>query len=626
VNRGTDPDLGEIETLLRRRLNELADHAPATVRQPDQLIVSPSMDTVPNRRRRAAGIGATIAVIAGGLGISTLAFQGAGSPGGADSPEEAVRAFADALEREDVLGMIEVALPEELSALRAVLDDATREVERVGILDESFSLSAVEGIDVRLPGLTFTTENLDTDLAVVTATGGTADATFDPALLPLGSIVREVIGDELATSELSRPLSGTDPSVMLATVARDGRWYVSLGFTVAEYARAAAGADFPLPVTIDRVGHESPEAAALGFYERLAALDLEGAMAMLAPGEGDALLRYSPLFLPEAIATIERGRAEGLTLSISGVEFDTSGSGDRRTLTPVSFVVDGTVPSTWGVVMDADPTIPTVIYNVDGRIAIVPAGELMPATIDEVELVTELPPELQDRYNTTFALPDGTIQPIEFPSGASDEPQPFRFERNDGCTELTGPGIDALLPGIGMWAGAGTDYSEVDGGRRFCGEQTPFGGSMFTLLLVSASPIQLPGISVVESDGLWYVSPIGTLGASIVDAVRSVPDGANLIDTPIAAALFEGMGRQAMDATLAAVSTIPPECEQITAVDADGVATVIPDPPVSEIRGCVRALYSAGVSTGSYGPAPVQVDAAVPASTAPAAVADDAGG
>ena len=178
-------------------------------------------------------------MIAGGVGISTLAFQGAGNPGGADSPEEAVQAFAEALEREDVLGMIDVALPEELAALRAVFEDATSEVERVGILDDSFSLAAVEGIDVAVPGLTLTTENLDTDLAVVTATGGTFDATFDPASFPLGSIVREVVGDDLV-GQPSRRSRWRAPirSVMLATVARDGRWYVSLGFTVAEYARA----------------------------------------------------------------------------------------------------------------------------------------------------------------------------------------------------------------------------------------------------------------------------------------------------------------------------------------------------------------------------------------------------
>ena len=143
-------------------------------------------------------------MIAGGIGISTVAFQGASNPGGADSPEEAVREFADALEREDVLGMIDVTVPEEVTALRAVFEDATNEVERVGILDESFSLDGVAGIDVAVPGLTLTTENLDTDLAVVTATGGTLDATFDPASFPLGSIVRDVVGDELAVSQLSQ--------------------------------------------------------------------------------------------------------------------------------------------------------------------------------------------------------------------------------------------------------------------------------------------------------------------------------------------------------------------------------------------------------------------------------------
>jgi hypothetical protein len=616
VNRTTDQDFGETETLLRRRLNELAAHAPVAVRYADEIAVSPPTADVPNRRRRAAGIGATIAVLAGGIGISTVAFQGAGNPGGADSPEEAVQAFADALEREDVLGMIDVALPEELSALRAVFEDATSEVERVGILDESFALDAVAGIDVAIPGLILTTEHLDTDLAVVTATGGSFDAAFDPALFPLGSIVREVVGDDLVASRLSQPLSGTDPSVMLATVARDGRWYVSLGFTVAEYARLAVGAELPPPTAIERVGLESAEAAALTFYERLAALDIEGAIAMMAPGEGDALLRYSPLFVPHADAVVESSRAEGLSLSISGVEFQASESEGRATLTPVSFVVEGTVPSTWGSAPNADPTIPTIVYARDGRYAVVPAGEQVPATIDEVELVTEFPGPTFT--NQTYELPDGTIVPLEFPTSEPDVPQRFRFERRDGCTELTGPGIDSLFPGIGLWATAGAGYTEVEGGHRVCGRPDLFGGSVLPLLFGFSLPTKLPDISVVQSDGLWYVSPIGTLGASLVELVRSVPDGANMIDTPIATFLFEGMGREAIDSTLAAASTIPPECDQVAAVGTDGVAAVIPDPPISEIRGCVEALFGFDfASSTTVAPGAVEFEAEVPASTAP---------
>ena len=453
MNRAIDPELGEIETMLRRRLNELADHAPATVRQPDELTVSPFTDAVPNRRRRVAGIGATIAIIAGGVGISTVAFQGASNPGGADSPEEAVREFSDALEREDVLGMIDVTVPEEVTALRAVFDDATKEVERVGILDESFSLEAVAGIDVAVPGLTLTTENLDTDLAVVTATGGTLDATFDPASFPLGSIVRDVVGDELAVSQLSHPLAGSDPSVMLATVARDGRWYVSLGFTVAEYARLATGAEFPPPVAIERVGSESPEAATLGFYERLAALDLQGAIAMMAPGEGDALLRYSPLFVPDAQAAIEGARADGLTVSISGVELQTSGvaivarrlpsrssskAPSRRRgaswHTPTRRSRPSSTP--WTAGMQSCPLV-----NKSRRRSTRSSW----SPISRARSIT----------NQTYEMPDGTIQPLEFPSSEPEGPQPFRVERRDGCTDITGPGIEKLLPGIFELGGAG---------------------------------------------------------------------------------------------------------------------------------------------------------------------------
>ena len=228
----------------------------------------------------------------------------------------------------------------------------------------------------------------------------------------------------------------------------------------------------------------------------------------------------------------------------------------------------------------------------DGRYAVVPAGEQVPATIDEVELVTDFPgPSIT---NQTYEMPDGTIAPLEFPSGESEGPQPFRVERRDGCTELTGPGIEKLLPGdrhVGRAGGHATTPRSTGATGSVAGP-SPFGGALFSLLLVSGSPTELPSISVVESDGLWYVSPIGTLGASVVELFRSLPDDANLIDTPLAPWFFNGMGRQAIDASLAAASTIPTECEAVAAVGADGVPAVIADPPVSAIRACVTALFN----------------------------------
>jgi hypothetical protein len=295
-------------------------------------------------------------------------------------------------------------------------------------------------------------------------------------------------------------------------------------------------------------------------------------------------------------------------------------------LTPVSFVVEGTVPSTWGSAVVADPTIPTVIYARDGRYAVVPAGEQVPATIDEVELSTEFPGPTFT--NQTYERQDGTIVPLEFPTSEPEPSQPFRIERRDGCTDLTGPAIDTVFPDyFGTFAAeTGGTYSAVEGGHRICGAPNVWFGSVFALF-VSGLPTELPSIAVVESDGLWYVSPIGTLGASLVEVLRSVPDGANLIDTPIAYLLF-GMGRTAIDSTLAGITNVPPACEHVVAFGADGVAAVVLDPPTGEIRACVGALFEFGVaSSGTYAPAPldVEVEETVPASTVPASDAPAGG-
>ena len=217
-------------------------------------------------------------------------------------------------------------------------------------------------------------------------------------------------------------------------------------------------------------------------------------------------------------------------------------------------------------------------------------------------------------------MPDGTIQPIEFSSGESEGPQPFRVERRDGCTDLTGPGVEKLFPGVARWAAqASSNYSVVEGGHRLCEGPTPLSGAVFSVFFVAGFPTELPSISVVESDGQWYVSPIGTMGASLVEVFRSVPDGANLIDTPLAPFFFGGMNRQSIDSSLAGVNNIPPVCAAVLAIGADGVAAVVPDPPVSEIGACVDALFEFGVasSSGTFTSAPVGVDEGVPASTAP---------
>ncbi|MFM2073233.1 MAG: hypothetical protein RLZZ623_3497, partial [Actinomycetota bacterium] len=72
----------EFEALLRSRLHRLADSAPATARLLDEVDVHSAASRSPRRsRRRAAGIGASIAALVGAIGFSTVALNGAGDGG-----------------------------------------------------------------------------------------------------------------------------------------------------------------------------------------------------------------------------------------------------------------------------------------------------------------------------------------------------------------------------------------------------------------------------------------------------------------------------------------------------------------------------------------------------------------
>ena len=195
----------DFEATLRTQLHRLADHAPTTVPSPTDVPVTSSIQG-PNRKRRVAAIGATVVVLAGGAGLTTLGLQSAANPGGADSPDAAVTAFADALANEDVLGMIDVTLPEEVSALRVSFDELTHEATRIGLLDAAFDGGAIAGLDVTVEGLTLTDHTLADDLVAVTAASGTLAATFQQADFPLGRLLVDSpnIADEATSAPTSR--------------------------------------------------------------------------------------------------------------------------------------------------------------------------------------------------------------------------------------------------------------------------------------------------------------------------------------------------------------------------------------------------------------------------------------
>jgi hypothetical protein len=601
----------DFETELRSRLMRLADHAPSTVRMPGEV----SVQQQPQRRRRAGGITAAIAALVGGIGITTVALQGAGE-GGAASPEAAVTALVEAFNEQDLIGMVDILDPTEVGAVRGALDSLNSEAKRLELLGDGFALDSVGGVDLEISDLSLTAEPIAADLSVVVATGGNLGASFDPATFPAGSTIRDLMaGVEPVQSSVE--LVDVDPRVMVATVRRDGRWYVSLAYTIAEYARQ--GSDVPFP-TVDAVtpeGFDTPEAAATALYTRLVTFDLAGAVATAAPGEGDALLRYASLWLPGATDAAQQARAGGWELTLDSISLNVSGDGSRRVVTPSAFSIGGTVSSS--VALNAsmpplDPSLPTQIYlwgSASEAYVVIPAGQPVPESVEGLPTLTfdQLLEQYGDTpFNYTSAGPTGEVVPFQDVSAEANAPLPLAVQYEGGCTTIEGDGAVGWL---------NPQYNEAwndlgDGRWQIC-ESSPLGiVSVFAIGLGGGSA-SLPSVSTVEVDGRWYVSPIASATASIIDTMRSVDSPSSIFDSPLGVYVY-GVTRQALASYLqgSPVAELTAECAALV-VAVDGVVTDLVDGITGQQA---RACYLGGVTVVSETPASATFET-VPGDTVP---------
>lgn len=634
------------ETLLRQRLHQLADHAPTTVHSLDEIRVQhtrPDRARRDRRHRRTAGIGATVAALLGGIGFTVVALNGAGSAGAA-SPEEAVRTFLAATADQDVLGMIDALDPAEVPAARAAAEQGRDDAVAAGLVSDGFRLDGLAGLDLEFPGLVLSTEEVAADVAVVSATGA-VDWTFDPATFPFGIEITEAVGDDLSADQGSIALGDGDGAeldpALLATVERDGRWYVSISYTIGEYARQAA--DLPMPTTpLSPVGSPSPEAAADEFWANMLALDLAGGLAQAAPGEGDALRRYAPLLIDQTAEQIASAKADGYSLQLTAAAYETTGGGDRRTIEPTTFTIEGTVAEAeqYGVY---DPSLATVISTYDGSgFYVVAAGDPVPLTTEGLELQTDYELFPSDLTNYTSVDEQGNVVPLP-EREPSTGPLPLTIERAaDGCTTFSGAGTASVFGAIDESMlddfGDATGFVPIDTTTwRNCDDAV---GAFSALALFSTSGLtELPAIQVVEVDGQWYVSPVGTLGATVLDLIDSVRDAGSLLDSPVAFWVI-GIDRATLEINFDGMdpTQLSDECQAIVTVEGGVVTGVRDDMTSAEARACWQGeMYSDGafsegvalpdgsvtvatevpIEGGGAAPAPVVSVESAPASTLP---------
>jgi hypothetical protein len=259
-----------------------------------------------------------------GAGTGTSLALSSTTAAGAGTPEAAVSDLFNALGNSDVIGMLDAVVPGERDAIQPGLEDIFGQLKRLGLLSGAADLGDLTGLSVQYKGFTMSTDQLAPGVAAVTVTGGSGTGSVDPSQLPLGSYFKDLLG--LALS--GKPHTATSPvtsPIVLGTEEVGGRWYVSLGYSIAINALKSEGQNGAPPAASEAVlavGASTPQGAVQDLFNDISNLDLGGLLADLPPDEMAALDAYAPDWLPRAQSAIDKVKGE-VSIEFANLSFTT---------------------------------------------------------------------------------------------------------------------------------------------------------------------------------------------------------------------------------------------------------------------------------------------------------------
>jgi hypothetical protein len=263
-------------------------------------------------------------LVAGGFAVWSLT-----RPDGASDPEQAVRNLFTAIDNEDAIGVMETLPPSERGIIRDAVLDSISNLQRLGVLSD-FDEHKVPGATFDVRNLELSSSPLSSDVVAVSVTGGSITTTTYPDQAPVGDLLREKVGDELAKA---KPVTTTEDlakdHLRLATVHEKGGWHVSLFYSIAEAARGKSGppafGQGPTPK-----GADTPDGAVREMVRAGTDLDPELAIQMLPPDEMRVMYDYSSLFLPDAKNAAAEAKRDGYKARVDRLDLRTEGDGDTR--------------------------------------------------------------------------------------------------------------------------------------------------------------------------------------------------------------------------------------------------------------------------------------------------------
>jgi hypothetical protein len=328
-------------------------------------VLAPELPEPQPEPRRTAGtllalwVG-VLALLGGGI-FAVLALAG----DDAGTPEEAVQRLFRAAADEDVLGALAALPPSERDPMREAIPQIAQQLQRLDILSSDFSLEKIKGVDLDFSQLDLTSRPIGDGVAAVTIRGGRASYRVVPSDLPLGNFLKDLVGDlptEPQTGSDTMKSEGEDDQIV--TIKEDGRWYVSLNYSVAEQLRRQSGAKVPaFGKRLQPTGARSPEQAVEQLIGKSLALDVEAVIALLPPDEGRVVRDYAPLFIDDA----KQAAADvDFDAQLKSLDVDTARDGGRAVVSLKAFDVTYTAEGKSG----------EVIY--DGKCVTVKAPDIPP--------------------------------------------------------------------------------------------------------------------------------------------------------------------------------------------------------------------------------------------------------
>jgi hypothetical protein len=325
------------------------------------------------KRSKGKVVGGLVAVVAlVGAGAFAVSKIAAGDDGGAASPAEVGTSLMDSLGSEDALGVVDLLLPGERETFRQPLIDLVDNLKRLEVVGSSASLDKVGGLDLEFDDVDVeTTETNVDDISNIRITAN-GTASIDGDTVPIGDLLIDEAFDG-DRPDLNADPEDSDIDWQMTTVERDGRWYLSAFYSMAEDTRA--GSDDIPETGIVAKGADSPEGAVQAIFDAVDDLDLEALIASLNPNEAEALQRYAPLFVDEAQAGLDDLDAN---IEFSDTEFTVTGDGDRRTVSVDHF----------NLTASADGEEEVSIERKDGCI-IITSGDTTTDTCDLANTVDE---------------------------------------------------------------------------------------------------------------------------------------------------------------------------------------------------------------------------------------------